>query len=100
MVCNEDTLTDTQSQLKRLTMLVDGLVNDVESLKVDVLEKINALSELSSASTNAKVDTDEHVGPPTEELPCCRNTTPCKHWAYNDIEYEWMNTISGRIKDA
>lgn len=37
---------------------------------------------------------------PTEELPCCKEPSPCKHWTWDGLEQAYRNTISNRMKAA
>ena len=77
MMYHGDTLTDTQSQLQRLSMLVEGLINDVVELKEELKKPKEDLGSL--------------------ELPCC--LTACRHWQWNDSEAIYVNTLSGRSRE-
>lgn len=46
-----------------------------------------------------KADTIAPPPKPTEELPCCKEAAPCRHWVWNINEGDgYINTISGRKK--
>lgn len=34
------------------------------------------------------------------EWSCCQNKTPCKHWYFNDTMQEWVNNLSGRVRQV
>lgn len=46
-----------------------------------------------------KADTIAPPPKPTEEMPCCKEAAPCRHWVWNINEGDgYINTISGRKK--
>lgn len=106
-------------EVRRLAMLVDGQINDIQDIQqniVTIKQKIDGLSSNgrtadfdsanlgSSPSEPAKIVTgNEFVPkPPDPELgyPCCQGNSPCKHWAWNDIDTVWKNTLTGKTRDA
>lgn len=34
------------------------------------------------------------------ELPCCKQSKPCRHWLFNEMTQIWQNSISGRQKQV
>ncbi len=32
--------------------------------------------------------------------PCCLKKVPCKHWSFNGADDQWVNILTGEIKDA
>ena len=40
--------------------------------------------------------------PPHPECgyPCCHKASPCRHWAYNEVESHWVNELTKETKDA
>ena len=112
-----DQETNIVSELSRLTMLVDGLVNDMIGLK----QQISKLSSIGLSSNGRTVDFDStNLGsnpsepakiakgsefvpkPPDPETgyPCCLAKAPCKHWSFNGTEGYWENSLTGKTRDA
>jgi hypothetical protein len=110
---------DLALEIKRLAMLVDGQINDIQDIKqniVTVKQKIDGLSSNgrteafgasnlgSSPGEPAKiVKGNEFIPkPPDPELgyPCCSGSTPCKHWAFDGLNVVWKNTLTGKTRDA
>ena len=40
--------------------------------------------------------------PPHPEYgyPCCHKASPCRHWAYDEVESHWVNELTKETKDA
>ncbi len=110
---------DLAQEIKRLAMLVDGQINDIQDIQKNVetiKQKIDGLSSNgrtadfdsanlgSSPSEPAKIvkGTEFVPKPPDPELgyPCCQGTAPCKHWVWSGIEGAWKNTLTGKTRDA
>lgn len=36
----------------------------------------------------------------TEELPCCQNRQPCKHWSWDGAKSTYTNALSGRVVEV
>lgn len=37
---------------------------------------------------------------PVYGYPCCHNESPCKHWAYNDLDGNWVNSLTKQTKEV
>lgn len=36
---------------------------------------------------------------PDTGYPCCNKSTPCKHWAWDNVESLWKNTITNKTRE-
>lgn len=34
------------------------------------------------------------------EMACCLSATPCKHWSWSELREGYVNSLSGRFKEA
>lgn len=70
-------------------LLLNGLISDIQDLnrKIDLL--INRADSKDLLINNT---------PPIETPPCCLLPNPCKHWTYNGITEQWVNSITGKVK--
>ena len=37
---------------------------------------------------------------PIYGYPCCHKEAPCKHWAWDELQSIWTNTLTGDTRDA
>lgn len=43
--------------------------------------------------------TPQPLAPVADPLPaCCSKANPCKHWEFNELTQEWVNSINGERK--
>lgn len=116
LILKQDT-SDLTAEIKRLSMLTDGLVNDtqnilgyIETLKMTIKQTIKqSMIDSSIASSRPTAYSTiqdypkEFVPKPPDPVtgyPCCTKQTPCKHWAWDSMESCWKNTLTGVTKEA
>lgn len=103
-------------EVRRLSMLVDGFVDDLRDIKVHIdFIKQNMSSNGARSALGVIDDTvlemknvavtkgSEFVPrPPDPETgyPCCNGRSPCKHWVWSGIDGAWKNTLTGKTRDA
>lgn len=110
LILKQDT-SDLTLEIKRLAMLVDGQVNDIQ----DIIEAVNIIkqnvanrqadsstSRPTASSTISSYPEQFVPKPPDPELgyPCCTKQTPCKHWVYDGGNGVWKNTLTGKEKEV
>jgi len=32
--------------------------------------------------------------------PCCKKSSPCRHWQFNELDGNWMNSLTGDVREA
>jgi len=71
-----------------------GTVGDVEGVVVDDIKKATGLVMQSTPSFIPS--------PPDPELgyPCCQKNKPCKHWKFDDLNGQWVNELTGKVREA
>jgi len=84
----------------------------VEDYIIESLDEIKAKLDTPTPQTKQKSpdDFDEFmklystpgVKPPHPiyGYPCCHDEAPCKHWAFDETEALWINTLTKETKDA
>lgn len=40
------------------------------------------------------------VSHPTDEMACCKNRQPCRHWIWDGVAQTYTNSISGRVVEV
>lgn len=69
---------------------------NTETVTVNLVEKNNSEAKASN-STDGFVEAGVD---PSGELHCCKAAKPCKHWQWDGNIVAWVNSLSGRSKEA
>lgn len=109
LILKQDT-SDLTTEIKRLSMLVDGQVNDIQN----IIEAINTIkqnianhqanssvSQPTAYSTISSYPKEFVPRPPDPDTgyPCCTKQTPCKHWVWDNSMPAWVNSLTGKTKE-
>jgi len=107
LILKQDT-SDLTTEIKRLSMLVDGQVNDIQNI-IGAINTIKqnianhqANSSVSQPATNSNNRSEAFVPRPPDPdtgYPCCTKQTPCKHWVWDNSMPAWVNSLTGKTKE-
>ena len=89
-----------------------ALVNDLLAHHYEIGTKVSKTIK-QSITTSTPVAAVSYTEPPKPtkpinhtpggvymEMACCLMKTPCKHWAYEPMDAQWKNSLSGRVKEV
>lgn len=68
--------------------------------RVIELIKEHARQELTTADKFVPEPFVPRPPDPITGYPCCVKKSPCKHWAFDQNMFEWVNSITGNRRDA
>jgi hypothetical protein len=50
---------------------------------------------------NTYIYAPDKARPPDPETgyPCCQKAKPCKHWKFDNLNSQWVNELTGKVKE-
>lgn len=96
MIYNEHISTDTLSRMRMSFENIKETMLAVQSEVKDMRQSFDAMYELIEAQGFKPKEAD----PWAEELPCCKEPKPCKHWIWDGTISAYVNSITGKKREA
>jgi hypothetical protein len=89
--------------LNKASQTQSGLTRDDVIQLIKEYTPTPQLDKSSNSSVPNLQTADKFVPkPPDPEFgyPCCKGRSPCKHWVWNEMDSNWTNTLTGKVRDA
>lgn len=91
-----------QAQVKPIVQSVMQELLSNESFFREMSERMNiqSIKRVVEAPTSSSEPFVPKPPDPITGYPCCLKEIPCKHWSFNGADDQWVNVLTGEIKDA
>lgn len=95
------------SHLSNSPIRVDATSINVASIPQPVLKQeaqvtkipYNTIKLATAQASGNQLFVPEPPDPDTG-YPCCQKAKPCKHWKFDELNSQWVNELTGKIKEA